>query len=115
MRKIDEIIAKYTSGEADLKATNEALEKAGYDIRLDPDKNVLTLAEQNATVIGDTLEQINGYGLLDSGTGTFDKVKVVNGRLTNCDMGNAFAMLLIGGHTYYIDGNMLTTTESKKF
>ena len=29
MRKIDEIIAKYTSGEADLKATNEALEKAG--------------------------------------------------------------------------------------
>ena len=110
MRKIDEIIAKYTSGEADLKATNEALEKAGYDIRLDPDKNVLTLAEQNATVIGDTLEQIN-----DSGTGTFDKVKVVNGRLTNCDMGNAFAMLLIVGHTYYIDGNMLTTTESKKF
>lgn len=69
--KINDIIAKYTLGEATLEETNEALkaEKAGF--HLDPHKNSLTPDE----IVKGTA------GLLFTGTGTPDKVEIKNGHL----------------------------------
>ena len=43
--KINEILAKYTAGEATLEETNAALKKADANFHLDPMKNILTAEE----------------------------------------------------------------------
>ena len=58
-------------------------------------------------MIGETPAEVNGWGLLDSGTGTLDKVRVKDGQLVGCDMGDAFAMVFVGGKTYEIKGTAL--------
>lgn len=98
-----EIIKKYMEGEMSLETANAELN----GVKLDPDKNVLTEAERWETTVGYYPEQANGWGLLDSGTGTMDKVQVKDGCLMNCDMGEAFAMVFIGGKTYEVKGTAL--------
>ena len=98
MKTID-IIRAYTKGEKSLEETNAALKEAGATYHLNPEKNVLTDEEiQNGTA-----------GLLDSGTGTMDKVQVdpETMELVNCDMGDAFALCIIGGNTYEVKGKKL--------
>lgn len=107
MSKLREIIGKYTAGEATLEATNRALEDAGAGFHLNPGKNILTEAEKRATTVGYYPEQANGYGLLDTGTGSLDKVQVKNGQLVNCDCGNMYALLSIAGKTYHVRGRAL--------
>lgn len=107
MKNITNIIRAYTIGEATLEDTNVALKEAGASVYLDPDKNVITDEERAATVIGNTPAEVNGWGLLDSGTSSYDKVRVENGRLMNCDMGESFAMVFIGGKTYEVKGTVL--------
>ena len=104
---INEIISKYTGGKASLEEANAALKEAGAGFHLDPQKNVLTEAEKRATTIGYYPEQANGWGLLDSGTGSLDKVRVVNGQLANCDMGESYALVFIAGRRYEIKGRTL--------
>ena len=98
-----EIIKKYTSGELTLEEANKKLK----GIKLDPEKNVITEEEKMKTVVGYYPEQANGWGMLDSGTGTFDKVFVRDGKLVGCDMGEAFALCFIGGKTYEVKGDTL--------
>ena len=93
-----EIIKKYSAGELTLEAANAELK----GIKLNPGKNILTEEEKRATTVGYYPDQANGWGLLDSGTGTVDKVKVENGKLIGCDMGEAFALCYIGGKAYEI-------------
>jgi len=107
MRDLKTIISKYTSGEATLESTNSELERVGANFQLDPQKNVLTEEEKHATTIGYYPEQATGYGLLDTGTGSLDKVKVQNGKLVNCDCGIMYALVSIAGRTYHIKGNTL--------
>ena len=107
MKNVTNIIRTYTIGEASLEDTNKSLKEAGSTLYLNPDKNVITDEERAATVIGETPAQANGWGLLDSGTGTLDKVQVKDGQLVNCDMGEAFAMVFIGGKTYEVKGTAL--------
>lgn len=107
---INEILTKYTTGEANLADTNAALKEAGADVHLDPRKNALTEDEKLATTVGWYPSQANGWGLLDTGTGTLDKVEVRGGHLVNCDMGESYALLIIAGRTYYIQGTVLTDT-----
>jgi len=102
-----EIMRKYTAGEETLEETNQALADAGLGLRLDPERNTLTEAEKRATTIGYYPDQANGFGLLDTGTGTLDKVEVRNGQLVNCDMGISFALLMIAGRTYEVKGRTL--------
>lgn len=104
---ITEIIGKYTSGEATLDETNAALKEAGSGLHLDPNKNKLTEEEIRATTIGTYPDQANGYGLLDTGTGSLDKVEVKNGELTSCDCGSMYALCVIAGRTYKVEGTKL--------
>ena len=106
---INETMSKYTAGEITVEEANAALEGAGF--HLDPQKNVLTEEEKRATTIGCYPDQANGFGLLDTGTGTLDKVHVVNGRLdypvneVNADgTANMFALCIICGRTYEVKG-----------
>ena len=94
---INEIIAKYTIGEADLDTTNEALKKANAGFHLDPMKNKLTEEEiTNGTA-----------GLLDTGTGSLDKVLIKDGHLVNCDCGKMIAYVLMNGETYKVEGTKI--------
>lgn len=108
MNRLMDILCKYSAGESTLEEVNQALREAGADLQLDPQKNTLTEAEKCATTIGYYARQANGFGLLDTGTGSLDKVEVRNGRLVNCDCGNMHALCLIIGKAYPVQGDMLT-------
>lgn len=98
MKTID-IIRAYTNGEKSLEETNAALKENGAGFYLDPQKNVLTDEEiKNGTA-----------GLLDTGTGSLDKVQIdpVKMELVNADMGDAFALCIYGGKTYEVKGKKL--------
>lgn len=97
-----EIIKKYTNDELTLEEANAKLK----GIKLDPGKNILTEEEKRTTTIGCYPDMANGFGLLDSGTGTFDKVKVTNGKLAY-GMGDAFALCFIGGRMYEVKNDTL--------
>ena len=104
---INETMSKYTAGEITLEQANEELKKAEAGIRLNPKKNVLTEEEKRATTIGYYPEQANGFGLLDTGTGTLDKVRCENGQLVGCDCGDSYALYIIAGRTYQVKGTEL--------
>ena len=108
MRDLKDIISKYTAGDATLETTNAALEVVGANFHLDPRKNILSEEEKRATSVGYYPDQANGYGLLDTGTGSLDKVQIQNGRLINCDCGDLYALVAIAGKTYRVKGQVLT-------
>ena len=110
--KINEALEKYTAGKATLEETNTAL--AGGGFHLDPGKNVLTEAEKLASTVGYYPEQANGWGLLDSGTGTLDKAEVRGGKLVGCDMGESAALYIIAGKTYFVQGAVLTEKQPEQ-
>lgn len=106
MKNVTEIINDYTKGEATLEETNAALKEAGTDLYLDPYKNALTAEEIFATK-AESAETATGWGLLDTGTGSLDKVEVKNGVLQNADLGDTYALVLIGGKRYEVKGTKL--------
>ena len=81
MKTINEILKDYTTGETDLESANAALKEAGAGYHLEPGKNVLTEEDRRETTVGYYPEQASGWGLLDTGTGSLEKVHVANGRL----------------------------------
>ena len=104
-----EILQKYTAGEMTLEQANAELK----GIKLNPGKNILTEEEMRATTVGYYPDQANGFGLLDTGTGSLDKVQVVNGKTkypinTVIDgEANMLAYVLIAGRTYKVMGDTL--------
>ena len=68
---------------------------------------MLTETDKRATTVGYYPDQANGFGLLDTGTGSLDKVRVKDGRLVNCDCGEMYALLLIAGRRYEVRGTVL--------
>lgn len=111
MSKVLDILMKYTSGEVDLEKTNEALKAAGAGFHLDPKKNALTEEEIRATTIGTYPDMANGWGLLDTGTGSMDKVEVRKGILKDTDLGSMKGIVVIAGRSYYVDGAKLVDKE----
>lgn len=107
MKQITEILNKYTRGESTLVEANAALQEMGANVRLDKTKNMITEEELASTVTGENPGEINGFGLLDTGTGSYDKVEVRAGRLVQADCGNMVAFCLIGGKTYRVCGDKL--------
>ena len=116
-REIEEILRRYTAGEYPTpEAVNQELKAAGSDVRLDPRRNVLTPEERAGTKVGETPASANGYGLLDSGTGTLDKVRVTGGVLATegnqiLEDGtvNLDLTVYIGGKRYSVRGRQLVT------
>ena len=81
MKTIEEILLDYTRGEKDLPETNEALKETGSGLILNPSRNEITEEEKRATTVGYYPDQANGYGLLETGTGSMEKVHVTAGVL----------------------------------
>ena len=96
MANVNEILMDYTAGKETLEATNKALMEADAGFHLDPHKHDLT-----------AYEVVNGTaGLLDTGTGTLDKVYVKDGHI-NVDCGESYALCMVSGKTYHVQGTEL--------
>lgn len=101
-----EIIRKYTNGEVSLAETNAALKLAGVPFHLDPQRNYISPAEKDL------------YGLLDTGTGSLDKVRVRDGRL-NYSVNEVlpdgtvsmWAQVYMTGKVYTVYGDLLVLQE----
>lgn len=107
----NEILNKYTTGEMTLPEANEALKEADSDLYLDPNRNVITPEELAETRVGVTPDEANGWGILDHGVGSLEKVHVVNGRTVDVDMGQEAAYVYIAGKKYRLRGNVLTEED----
>ena len=114
MLTINDIVQKYTAGEIELAEANKKLAELGVGFHLNPEKNVMTEDEKRQTVVGYYPEQANGYGLLDTGTGSLDKAKVTNGKFDYAinavidGKPNMIAWFMIAGKTYAVVGDKLT-------
>lgn len=73
-----------------LDKANEALKGTG--ISLNPDKNAVLPSE--AAVVCEDVNKINGFALLDTGTGSLDKVEIINGKL-KYSVGDMYALVII--------------------
>lgn len=112
---INQIINQYTKGEITPEEANAALRKAGAGFSFRPSQNALTPEEIAATVGGPRPEDADGWGLLDTGTGTLDKVHVEHGVLTGGAINQVredgsttmTAYVHIGGYTYEVYGDAL--------
>lgn len=89
-----EIIAAYTMGNISLEEANRRLAEAGSSFVLDPDRCKLT---------PEMIEQ--GWGLLDTGTGTLDPVQVRDNKLVDNDMGDMPAFVCLNGKWHEVKGS----------
>ena len=107
----NEILNKYTTGEMTLPEANEALKEADSDLYLDHNRNVITPEELAETRVGETPAEANGWGILDHGVGSLEKVHVVNGRTVDVDMGHEAAYVYIAGRKYRLRSDVLTEED----
>ena len=111
MKTVEEVLQKYTLGEAGKDETNDGLKELGSPLRLNPDRNVITPEELLETRAGETPDEANGYGLMDHGVGCLEKGHGVNGRTVDVDMGQEAAYVYIAGHKYRLRGDVLTDED----
>ena len=111
MKTLEDVLRKYTLGEASKDETNDALKELDSPLHLDPGRNVIAPEELAETHVGETPDEANGYGLMDHGVGCLEKVHVVDGRTVDVDMGQETAFVYIGGKCYRLQGDVLTEME----
>ena len=63
------------------------------------------------TRAGETPDEANGWGILDHGVGSLEKVHVVNGRTVDVDMGQGTAYVYMAGKRYRLRGDVLTEED----
>lgn len=93
--KSTDILRKYTNGQMSLQEANAALKECRAGFHLDPQRNYIHPGEKNL------------YGLLDTGTGSLDKVRVRDGKLSNADCGAMLATCTFNGKLYRVHGDRL--------
>ncbi len=111
MNDFEKVILDYSRGEVGLDETNEKLKKMGSKVTLDPMRNMFTAEELMNTTVGETPDEANGYGIMDHGVGSMEKVHVVNGRTPDVNMGEEVAFVYIGGKKYRLCGDVLVDEE----
>ena len=77
---------------------------------------IQTMAQQAArelleTRARETPDEANGWGILDHGVGSLEKVHVVNGRTVDVDMGQETAYVYMPGKRYRLRGDVLTEED----
>lgn len=102
MTKVDEALRKYSDGKATAEETNKKLEELGSNYRVDPTKNVVTDAEQAATVVGKTPAGTTGFGMADMGLGKSNKVHIINGKIVSGGFGKMHVTVNVKGHVYEV-------------
>ena len=113
--KINDIIRDYTSGKILAPEANAALKAAGATFHLEPGKNTLTAEELRDAVGGPRPQDADGWGLLDTGTGTLDRCRVERGTLPGGAINQVLAdgttsmtaYVTIGGYTWEVYGDAL--------
>lgn len=88
-----EVISAYAHGELTLEECNRRLKELGSAPLRNPLEPKIT-PEMAA----------KGYCLLDTGTGSYDVVRVVDGQLVDSDMGEMAAYVLLGGKWHEVKG-----------
>lgn len=111
MKTVEEVLRKYTLGEAGKDETNDGLKELGSPLRLNPDRNVITPEELAETRVGMTPDKANGFGLMDHGVGCLEKVHVVDGRTVDVDMGQEAAYVYMAGKVYRLRSDVLTEED----
>jgi len=96
MTKQTTMLFDYIGGKLSAEQANEELAKHGLNIRIDPNRCNLT-DEQIA----------DGWGLLDTGTGTMDPARMTDGKLVNVDCGDSYALFFHDGKMYEVKGKDL--------
>ena len=72
---------------------------------------MFTPEELAETRVGETPAEANGWGILDHGVGSLEKVHVVNGRTVDVDMGQETAYVYMAGKRYRLRGDVLTEED----
>lgn len=103
MKTVTEILRDYTDEFLTLEDANRELDQIGVGFQLDPARNQLTEEDKRATTVGYFANQVNGFGLLDTGTSTLDKVEIRNGKLVHKVCGNTFALCIVCGRIYQVN------------
>lgn len=112
----DQVIDIYKKeGTASAEDVNAALKKLGVGLSFQPGKQIITPEELMETTVGAVAAKANGYGMLNTGTGFMDKVKVVNGKLVNGAINqvmadgstNMYAVVYILDRKYEVKGDTL--------
>ena len=105
MKTLEEVLYDYTRGEKTLEEANKARRSWGGGSPWTPPEE---LAE---TRVGVTPDEANGWGILDHGVGSLEKVHVVNGRTVDVDMGQGTAYVYMAGKRYRLRGDVLTEED----
>ena len=108
MSDLENVLLDYTRGEKTLEEANRALKELGCGLTLDPARNLFTAQELLETRAGETPDEANGFGLMDHGVGCMEKVRVVDGRTVDVDMGRETAFVYIAGRRCRLRGDVLT-------
>ena len=111
MKNLEEILHHYTRGDKPLDETNQELKKLDCGLQLDPTRNLFSARELLETRAGETPDETNGWGILDHGVGSLEKVHVVNGRTVDVDMGQETAYVYMAGKRYRLRGDVLTEED----
>ena len=107
--EINTILSKYTAGETSLEETNAALKEADSNVRLDPTRNLFSPQELMSTSLGDNApETVTGWGLMDHGVGSLEKVRLEHGKTVDVDMGSEYALVYVCGQKFRLQGTVLT-------
>lgn len=108
MKDLEKTLLNYTKGEKTLEEANKALKEMGSNIYLNPARNLFSADELMGTTLGENPpDTVNGYGIMDHGVVSMEKVHVVNGRTVDVNMGEEIAFVYIGGKKYRLCGNVL--------
>lgn len=92
-----EIIKAWEAGEMTLDEANAELKGTG--ISIDPKKN--EIEEGTGAIVFEDVSKINGFAMLDTGTGSLDKIEIKDGKLAH-SMGDMFALVLIGDSMFEV-------------
>lgn len=111
MKDLENVLQDYTRGEKTLEEANRALKELGCGLVLDPARNLFSAKELLETRTGETPDQANGWGIMDHGVGCLEKVRVVDGRTVDVDMGQETAFVYLAGRRYRLRGDVLTEED----
>lgn len=103
--KVNDIMAQYMNGTAGVEETNAKLKAVGAGFTLNPYKNAITPEEAAS---GD---ERNGFGMLDTGTGSLDKVEIREMKLLH-SVGEMTAFVKFNGKLYKVAADGVTLEES---
>ena len=114
MSKMNEIIKKYSTGELTLEQANQQLEDIGSTVRLNPLKNTISGEEMAKTVVSDDPSKVSGWGMMNHGVGSMEKMHIQNGKL-DYDTGfyDGTAVMYVKGNMYAVNGDHLEVYKKK--